>query len=256
MRGPEALAGVRHRLDRAVIGVDYDGTLAPIVIDPTQAVPLPAASDALGALVSHAAVVAVVSGRPVDFLRLHLGIAGLTLVGQYGLERLVENEVRIDDRALPYLEGVSMATADAEARWPGLLIERKGKLAVTVHWRTRGEGPPEAELAALAEAHGLAMLQGRKSCEFRPPIPVDKGSALASVVRHASATAALFAGDDRGDLSVFDVLDTLAADGSVECTARVGVRSDEAPPEILERADVVVEGPAGVAEMLSSLAPL
>jgi hypothetical protein len=34
---------------------------------------------------------------------------------------------------------------------------------------------------------------------------------------------------------------------------RVGVRSDEAPPEILERADLAVDGPAGVAEMLSLL---
>ena len=256
MRGPDAVAGVRHRLERAVIGVDYDGTLAPIVVDPTHAVPLPAARDALGALVGNAALVAVVSGRPVDFLRVQLGIDGLTLVGQYGLERLVGDEVRIDDRALPFLEGVATATADAERRWPDLLVERKGKLAVTVHWRTRGAGPPDVELAALADEHGLAMLHGRKSCEFRPPLPVDKGSALAGVVREARAAAALFAGDDRGDLSVFDALDTLIADGSVECAARVGVRSDEAPPQILERADVVVEGPAGVAEMLSSLVPL
>jgi trehalose 6-phosphate phosphatase len=253
VRGPDAIAGVTRRLERAVIGVDYDGTLAPIVADPLRAVPLPAARDALGALVGPAQHVAVVSGRPVEFLRAQLEIDGLTLIGQYGLERFVGGEVRIDDRAIPFLESVATATADAARRWPELLIERKGELAVTVHWRARGAGPPVAELDALAEAHGLAPLHGRKSCEFRPPLPVDKGSAFEGVVRATSAAAALFAGDDRGDLSVFDALDALVADGSVEDAVRVGVRSDEAPPEILERADLVVNGPAGVAEMLSLL---
>jgi trehalose 6-phosphate phosphatase len=254
MRGADALTALKADLERSVVGVDFDGTLAPIVDDPTLAVPLPAARDALHDLIDRTQIVVVVSGRPVEFLRAHLGTDGLALVGQYGLERLEDGEVRFDERATPYLKGVVTVTTEAERLWPQLLVERKGELAVTVHWRTRGAGPPETELRALADAHGLAMLPGRKSCEFRPPVPVDKGSAFGQLVRDASPSGALFAGDDRGDLSAFDALDALSAERTIEHSVRVGVRSDEAPPEILERADVVVEGPVGVGELLSSLA--
>ena len=34
---------------------------------------------------------------------------------------------------------------------------------------------------------------------------------------------------------------------------RIAVRSAEAPPELLERADVVVSGPAGLADLLGQL---
>jgi trehalose 6-phosphate phosphatase len=98
------------------------------------------------------------------------------------------------------------------------------------------------------------VLDGRKSCEFRPPVAVDKGSAFSDVVREVAPDGALFAGDDRGDLSVFDALDGLVGDGTIDHAVRVGVRSDEAPEEILSRADVVVDGPPGVAALLSSLA--
>ena len=255
MGGTDALAAVRAELDHAVIGVDYDGTLAPIVDDPALAVPLPEARDALAALLETAKGVAVVSGRPVDFLRAQLALDGLTLVGQYGLERVVgAGETQIDQLALPFLGAVAATADDATTRWPELLIERKGELAVGVHWRTRGHGPPPEELRALADEHGLDMLEGRKSCEFRPPVTIDKGTAFADIVRTIDARAALFAGDDRGDLSAFDALDALHGDGTVAHVARVGVRSEEAPPEILDRADVVVDGPTGVAELLSSLA--
>jgi hypothetical protein len=36
---------------------------------------------------------------------------------------------------------------------------------------------------------------------------------------------------------------------------RVGVRSPEAPPELLERADVVVDGPPGALALLRRLLP-
>jgi len=51
-----------------------------------------------------------------------------------------------------------------------------------------------------------------------------------------------------------EFLDELTARHSLDHAVRVGVRSDEAPVEILERADVLVDGPLGVAELFSSLA--
>jgi len=70
---------------RAAVIVDFDGTLAPIVADPPAARPLPEAAATLGRLTRCFGRVAVVSGRPVDFLRQHLPVDGLTLFGQYGI---------------------------------------------------------------------------------------------------------------------------------------------------------------------------
>ena len=61
-----------------------------------------------------------------------------------------------------------------------------------------------------------------------------------------------FLGDDVGDLPAFDALDRLAAAGVH--TVRVAVSTEEAPQEVLERADVVVDGPAGALAVLERLA--
>src|SRR5712692_5653132 len=74
---------------RAAVLTDFDGTLAAIVDDPTDAVPLPSASDTLALLARRYARVAVISGRPVEYLLMHLGRAdGVVFVGLYDLQRL------------------------------------------------------------------------------------------------------------------------------------------------------------------------
>ena len=194
----------------------------------------------------------MVSGRPVEFLRKRLGLDGVALIGQYGLEHLVGGDVVVDERAPPYYDAVAAAAEEARQDWPHLLIERKGRLTVTVHWRDR-DAPAVDAVHALAARHGLAALDTRMACELRPPVPVDKGSALAELLQSSDVDAAAFAGDDRGDLTAFDALDRLVAVGNLRHAARIAVSSDEVPAELLERADLVVEGPAGVAELLSSL---
>ena len=89
------------------------------------------------------------------------------------------------------------------------------------------------------------------SVELRPPVPVDKGTVTAELVTGASV--AVFAGDDAGDLVAFDVLTRLAESGAVAHTIRIGVRSEEAPPGIFD-ADVLVDGPRGLAAVLGDLA--
>jgi trehalose 6-phosphate phosphatase len=87
------------------------------------------------------------------------------------------------------------------------------------------------------------------SYELHPPIDVDKGTALHDLADGLDAVC--FLGDDRGDLPAFAELERLAADGVV--TARIAVRSDEAPDELLERADLVVNGPEGARDVLRQL---
>jgi len=245
-----ALAELVRRPDESAFVTDYDGTLAPIVEDPVDARPLAAALAALQSLIGRFGCVAVISGRPVDFLQRVLPIDGLVLVGQYGLERLVDGEIVVDARALGHRDAVASARAEAGRAWPTLFIERKGDVAFTVHWRTDPSSEPAAdELRALADRHGLVTIAGRKACEMRPPSDVDKGTAFREVVqgyRHAA-----FAGDDRGDLAVFEVAPQLRGHTDVVCIA---VRSAEAPPKLLDLADVVVDGPSELAVLMAELA--
>ena len=258
--GLARLASLAEQPDRAAFVTDFDGTLAPIVNDPARARALPAALDALAALAERLALVAVVSGRPVGFLREHAAVPGAVLVGQYGLETVRDGDVVVDPAVAPYVDAVAAAAAEAERTWPDLFVERKGEIAFTLHWRTApGSAPNPDALAALAARHGLELQPGRMACELRPPVPVDKGTAVERLIDSHRAEAVAFAGDDRGDLSVFDLFDELSvlpdedADEPAVSCVRIAVRSAEAPPELVERADVVVNGPPGLADLLADL---
>ncbi len=241
---------------RAAVIVDFDGTLAPIVDDPPAATPLPEAAATLDRLARCFGRVAVVSGRPVSFLRHHLPVDGLTLFGQYGVERSVGDGIETVPAAARWVEAVHRAADEAEAELPGLFVERKGTVAVGLHWRRR----PDLEAAAidlghrLAGLHGLRLEPGRQTVELRPPLDVDKGTAVEELATGASA--ALFIGDDRGDLAAFDTLTRLVDEGRLTHVVRVAVRSSEAPAELLDRADFVVDGPRGALRLLDELVAL
>jgi trehalose 6-phosphate phosphatase len=214
---------------------------------------LPEAAATLCRLTRCFGRVAVVSGRPVDFLRQHLPVDGLTLFGQYGIERFDGARVTTAPGALRWADAVRQAADDAERRLPGLLVERKGSVAVALHWRQRPDLEAEAsELGrGLATGYGLWLEPGRQVLELRPPLAVDKGTAVEELVDGASA--ALFIGDDRGDLAAFEALTRLVDERRLAHAVRVAVRSAETPTELLERADLVVDGPPGALELLDRL---
>jgi trehalose 6-phosphate synthase len=239
----------------SVVIVDFDGTLAPIVDDPPSAAPLPEAVEALSRLARRVGRVAVVSGRSLDFLRCHLPI-GIELFGQYGVERLDNGIVVTAPATDGWLDAIREAADEAERELPDLFVERKGAVAVGLHWRQH----PELEAAArdlgrrLAETYGLHLEPGRMTLELRPPVKVDKGTVTAELA--AGSTAALFIGDDRGDLAAFTALTALVEKGGLAQALRVAVESPESPPDLLENADLVVDGPDGVVEFLTRLADL
>jgi len=237
----------------AAILMDFDGSLAEIVGRPDDAQPLDGVVSTLHALVARFGRCAIVSGRPVTFLRAALPVDGLGLVGQYGLERMVGDAIVVDERARPYADAVAAVADAAEAELDDVFVERKGSVAVTLHWRTCAERGPTAERWAheAALTHGLTEYPTKMAVELRPPVAVDKGSAVEQLC--AGMDAALFAGDDHGDLSAFAALARLHASGALRHAVRVGVTSAEAPVELLATADVVVDGPSGLLELLTGL---
>ncbi len=234
---------------------DFDGTLAPIVADPSTARPSDGAGRILQSLVARFGVVAVVSGRPVAFLQQHLGsVGGLVLAGLYGLERATGAGPVVPAPGVDDWRAAVATAQDRLAAWApeGVRVEGKG-LAVTVHWRQAPDHAAEAEEAArdAAAASGLRVHIGRASVELRPPLPVDKGTVVDDLC--ADARAACYLGDDTGDLDAFDALGRLASrTGAV--VVRVAAAEPECPDELLLAADTVVDGPAGAMGLLTYLA--
>ncbi|MFH8733854.1 MULTISPECIES: trehalose-phosphatase [unclassified Streptomyces] len=249
---------------RAVIALDFDGTLAPIVPDPEQARAHPDAVRALAALAPQVASVAVITGRPAGVAVRHGGFAGvpglehLVVLGHYGAERW--DAVTGTVHAPAPHPGVAAVRAElpgvleSVGAWRGTWVEEKGR-AVAVH--TRRAGDPQAAFEALraplsdlAARHGLIVEPGRLVLELRPP-GMDKGAALTAYVREVGATSVLYAGDDLGDLPAFAAVDKLRKDGVPGLLVCSG--SSEVT-ELAERADVVVDGSQGVVELMADLA--
>jgi trehalose 6-phosphate phosphatase len=90
--------------------------------------------------------------------------------------------------------------------------------------------------------------------EARPPIRADKGTATRKVIEEYHPEKALFMGDDTTDLDAFRELEALREEGALKEILRIGIESEEGPPEIVSEADFVVEGTEGVEEVLRVLA--
>lgn len=251
----EAVALLVADPTRTAIVSDFDGTLAPIVDDPLDSRPLPGAAQALADLGSRFGLVAVVSGRPAAFLAHHLRVPGSSssprLVGLYGLESVGADGSVLTIPEAERWRSVVGAVADRGAAELGdpSIIELKG-LTVTFHWRRRPDLEAEVDrlVAALAAETGLAVHPAKKSVELRPPLAVDKGTAVMDLVEGYGSAA--FLGDDIGDLPAFVALGASADRLRV---VRAAVLSEESPVELLEQADLVLDGPNGCLEFLKAL---
>lgn len=262
---PPGSGGVGHLLDalradpgRSAVLTDFDGTLAPLVADPDSAVAAPGAFDVLEQLAGRYALVGVVSGRPMAFLRRQLEgraqAGNLWLSGLYGLETLEDGQLVEAPEAAVWRPVVEDVTTRATARF-GPLVEGKG-LSLTLHFRTRPEQAHAIEAWAEQEAtaSGLVLRPAKASVELHPPVGSDKGTVIEGIVGRRigpEPNAVCFLGDDMGDLAAFDALDRLAERGVV--AVRIAASTADTPAELLARADLVVDGPAGAVALLDTL---
>jgi trehalose 6-phosphate phosphatase len=257
--GRAGLAALLRTPSRALIALDFDGTLSPIVDDPAAARAHPDAARALRRLARVAGTVAVITGRAAP-AAVELGgldqVPGLIVLGQYGRQRWESGTLtsppvpRGVETARQELPGI-LSSAGAAA---GVRTEDKGD-ALAVHTR-RAADPQQAmdrlrgPLADLAERAGLALEPGRMVIELRPP-GSDKGQTLKKLARERSAAAVMFCGDDLGDVPAFKAVAELRGAGTpglAVCSGSAEVTS------LAELSDLVVDGPDGVVELLSALA--
>jgi trehalose 6-phosphate phosphatase len=247
---------------RAAVLCDIDGTLAPIVQRAEEAQVPKEVSRLLGKLGRRFGCVACVSGRSAAEARRLVGVGSITYVGSHGAEVLEPGSS--SPRLIPEFkswEGRVRRFA-AEQDKPDLRalrvrIEDKGPIAA-FHWRSvPDEDAARAHLEGIAqqaESSGLATHWGRKVLEIRPPVRIGKDGAVRDLVSSTGVRTALFGGDDTTDLDAFDALASMAEEGELDHVVLVGVRSDEGPAAIVERAHLVVDGVSGFARVLGALA--
>lgn len=261
MTGPEELAALlaplRAHPERTALLFDFDGTLSPTVADPAAATALPGVVPRLAELATTYAVVAAVSGRPVAFLAAQLP-PSVQLSGLYGLETRLDGIVGGHAEAARWRPAIAEAARRAAERSApgsalhGLVVEAKG-LSLTLHVRTHPELADESVALAhdLAAEAGLEVRPAKMSVELHPPLAVDKGTAVRSLV--GAARCALFVGDDVGDLPGFAALAELRTEGALDVARSIAVGGAELPAEVRERADLVLPAQADVLSVLDAL---
>lgn len=276
---------------------DVDGTLSPIASTPAEAYVPASVRAALKKLLDsrYFKVIAVVSGRPALEASQMVGLPDLLYLGNPGLEilqpasemavpleavrhyqpiiatvletlrtRLFQEEIE----AQPASE-ISPGAAMAEESWQSnLLFENKGVTA-SIHYRLC----PDPELARrrilqeLEEGgltRDLKISEGRMVIELRPPVPLNKGTALAGLVDLFGLKSMFYLGDDLTDVDAFRALAILAgkapppgpgSNSNLGPVAgfqglAIGVANREMNPEVAETADFLVNGVQGVEDFL------
>jgi trehalose 6-phosphate phosphatase len=252
---PTALQALAANPADSGLVLDFDGVLAPIVEDPTTSAMPDRVTAVLARLAKSLGLVAVMSGRPVDFLADRVRVTGVKLLGSYGIEQIRDGLRQLDPDAKEWLGKVRQASQALDERlsaWPGIRVEKKS-VSVAVHWRQAPDHEAAANevrrvAAQIAAETGLRLEPGKLVEELSPPIDVDKGSAIVALLAAEKPATIAYAGDDLGDIPA------LRAVREAGGYALVVDHGPETDPRVLELADQTYSGTDNFAAWLAELA--
>jgi trehalose 6-phosphate phosphatase len=171
------------------------------------------------------------------------------------MEQIRDGVRRVDPGAKKWLGPVreaSRALRDLLGTSPGVVVEEK-PVSVTVHWRQAPDQAAAARdvhraTARIAGETGLRLASGKLAEELLPPIDVDKGSALVTLLASQDLATVAYAGDDVGDIPA---LRAVREAGGYALVVDYG---DETDPLLLKLADQTYAGPDRFAAWLADLA--
>lgn len=249
---------------------DIDGTLSQLVPIPEDARLYPGVAELLEEMREQTGVhVGIMTGRGIEDGARMVAVDGLTYIGTHGLEwsdglpplhpvQLVEGAEEFVATGKYVLDSAERDLRDV----PGVIVQRK-RVGGTIHYR-RSPDPEEARQRILAaveeparEVH-MRIGEGKKVVEILAPLHVDKGQALRRFVQRFGLRGVVFAGDNRTDLYAIQEIEHLRQNGVEEMATiaalAVAVQHPDTLPELLEHADIVVQGVAGMVALMREIA--
>ncbi|MEO8457489.1 MAG: trehalose-phosphatase [Chloroflexota bacterium] len=235
---------------------DIDGTIAPIVPNPEDSRVSNRARDALQSLMSEGVSVGFITGRAIEKARDIVGVLGAYYAGNHGLNIAMDGAAEAPEELRPYVAWAQQVIADTcGLNIPGVIVEDKGPV-VAFHYRMAESEDDarralESAISASPSSKNFRVQVGRKVIELRPPVAIDKGTAVETLASRIGARAVLTMGDDATDLDMFRGARELQKHGVA--SASVAVWSNEVQPEVLEETDYFVRGVEGVEWLLEEV---
>lgn len=242
---------------------DIDGTISEVAPTPEEAVVLPEARAALDRLRHSLALVAVVTGRAARAGSAMLDLPGLLVIGNHGLEQMRGDSTWEHPGAIAAAGEIAMAIDEIQegmdhlARGTGIIYENK-RLSATIHYRLAPDhGAAYAALLQIAtetgKRRGLKITEGRFIIELRPPVVINKGTAITNLIREHRLRGMVFLGDDVTDIDGFRAV-RAARDAGMIAGVRIGVLADETPMGVVDESDATICGVDACAALLGQLA--
>lgn len=183
---------------------DFDGTLAPLVDDPSSA-RLPLAVKQRLQRLQRRVPVGIITGRSLKDIRQRLAFEPDYVVGNHGLEGLPgwrPDAMRQAARCRLWREALSGLIQGMD---PGLHIEDK-TYSLTVHYRHAAD-PLAVRQVLQACVSTLQpsprVIPGKFSLNLLPADAGDKGHAVQQLLARSGRDRALYVGDDDTDEEVF-----------------------------------------------------
>jgi trehalose 6-phosphate phosphatase len=249
---------LRPVLERPPLAIlsDIDGTVAPIVPIPEDAQISARNRELLSRLIESGVRVAFITGRALDKARAITGLEGAVYAGNHGLNVWMNGRLATPEPVGHYVElAADVLREMAALEMPGLVVEDKGPV-IAFHYRKAADAEAARDLILAAiggspTAQAFAIYEGRKVIELRPPLPIDKGTAVAALAPQLGAGGVICLGDDMTDLDMFRGVEELRRAGTPG--VNIAVYSDEAAPELLRVTGYYVNGVEGVEWLLGEV---
>ncbi|MCC6707839.1 MAG: trehalose-phosphatase [Gammaproteobacteria bacterium] len=188
-----------------LLAFDFDGTLAPLVTNPQDAV-MPLSVMRRISRLAALLPVAIITGRTVSDVSTRLGFEPRYVIGNHGAEGLEEQSRDLYRNVLDAPRAL-LALHQEQLREHGIQLEDKG-LSIALHYRMARDRDEAAAwirtLLAPIDAP-LTLSFGKCVVNVTPAHAPDKGAALKRLVAMEGAAAAVFLGDDVNDESAFAV---------------------------------------------------